>query len=395
MRLLHTSDWHLGRSFGPVSLHEDQVAFVDWFVGLAVRERVDVAVVAGDVYDRAVPPTRSIELVRSALVRLQVAGIQVVVITGNHDGAERVAAYDGLLDAAGIHVRGGYARAGEVLRLSFGDGPLDIVPIPFLDPVLEPLDAAAAVAVDAADAVAAGTPGMARRPTHHAVAARAVGRARVAGVGVRSLAVAHAFVVGGGYAPTVSDSERELAVGGTGAVDAALFDGFSYTALGHLHTPQIVGRESVRYSGTPLAYSFSETRAKEVVLVEIDAAGVSRAEAVPVPIGRGVLTLTGTIEQLIGRAEPAAAGRFVRAVLTDPGAVIDAKARLQAVYPLVVEVELRPAIAADSPDRIPVHHRRRLQPAEAAAAFWHDVHAADPGDAERELLARGLDAVMR
>jgi len=397
MRLLHTSDWHLGRSFGPVSLHEDQVAFVDWFVRLAVQERVDLVVVAGDVYDRAVPPTRSIELVRSALVRLQGAGIQVVVITGNHDGAERVAAYDGLLDAAGIHVRGGYARAGEVLRLAFADGPLDIVPIPFLDPVLEPLaDVADATGVaDATDAAGVAAPVAARRPTHHVVAARAMGRARLAGIGARSLAVAHAFVVGGGYAPTVSDSERELAVGGTGAVDATVFDGFSYTALGHLHTPQLVGSPAVRYSGTPLAYSFSETRAKEVVLVEIDAAGVSRAEAVPVPVGRGVLTLTGTIAQLIGRADATAVGRFVRAVLTDQGAVIDAKARLQAVYPLVVEVELRPAIAADGLDRIPVHHRRRLQPAEAAAAFWHDVHAADPSDAERELLARGLDAVMR
>src|SRR5689334_3123002 len=142
MRLLHTSDWHLGRSFGPVSLHDDQEAFVGWFVELALSEAVDLVVIAGDVYDRAVPPTRSIELVRTALVRLQRAGIQVVVVSGNHDSGERVAAYDGLLDAAGVHIRGGYARAGEVLRLELADGPLDVVTLPFLDPVVAPPDAA-------------------------------------------------------------------------------------------------------------------------------------------------------------------------------------------------------------------------------------------------------------
>jgi len=387
MRLLHTSDWHLGRSFGPVSLHEDQVAFVQWFVELAISEAVDLVVVAGDVYDRAVPPTRSIDVVRDALVRLHAAGIQVVVITGNHDGAERVAPYDGLLDATGIHIRGGYSRAGEVLRLSFRDGPLDVVAMPFLDPVLAPLE-------PCTDGDAGVIDDRPRRPTHHAVAARAMQRAHNAGVGRRSLAVAHAFVVGGGVAPLVSDSERELAVGGTGAVDASVFAGFSYAALGHLHAPQTVGAPERRYCGSPLAYSFSESRPKEVVLVEIDAIGTARTHPVPVPVGRGVSTLTGTIAQLIEHRDPALAGCFIRAVLTDRGAVIDAKARLQAVYPFVVEVELRPAAASAGEGCVPVHHRRRLRPAEAAAAFWHDVHAAEPSGAERELLAAGLDAAM-
>lgn len=382
MRLLHTSDWHLGRSFGPVSLHEDQVAFVDWFVQLAIDEAVDLVVIAGDVYDRAVPPTRSIELVRTALVRMQAAGIQVVVITGNHDGAERVAAYDGLLDAAGIHIRGGYSRAGQVLRLSFADGALDVVPLPFLDPVIAPPDGAGEL-----------LEGM-RRPTHHTVAAHALTRARANGIGARSLAVAHAFVVGGNIAPFVSDSERELAVGGTGAVDVAVFDGFSYTALGHLHAPQEVARPTVRYAGSPLAYSFSESRAKQVLLVEIDAAGEVTPTAVAVPVGRGVCTITGTIHDLVVQPRPAAATSFVRAVLTDPGAVLDAKARLQAVYPFVVEVELRPAPRPGDDVRVPVHLRRRMRPGEAAVEFWRDVHAQAPDDAHRELLESGLSAVI-
>jgi exonuclease SbcD len=382
MRLLHTSDWHLGRSFGPASLHDDQAAFVEWFADFAVAEAVDLVVIAGDVYDRAVPPTRSIDLVRSALLRLQRAGIQVVVVTGNHDGAERVAAYDGLLDATGVQIRGGYTRAGEVLRLTFADGPLDVVAVPFLDPVLAPADAAGEL-----------LPGM-RRPTHHTVAAGALARARAAGVGPRSLAVAHAFVVGGDIAPYVSDSERELAVGGTGAVDVALFAGFSYTALGHLHAPQEVGGATVRYCGSPLAYSFSETRAKQVVLVDVSSDGTATPTAVEVPVGRRVRTITGTIADLVAAPRADAVPCFVRAVLTDPGAVLDAKARLQAVYPHVVEVELRPAARPGDEPRIPVHLRRRLAPVEAAVEFWRDVHAFEPDEARRELLERGLSEVL-
>ena len=382
MRLLHTSDWHLGRSFGPVSLHDDQAAFVDWFVALAVDEAVDLVVLAGDVYDRAVPPTRSIDLVRSALVRLQRAGIHVVVVTGNHDGAERVAAYDGLLDATGVHIRGGYARAGEVLRLTFPDGPLDVVPVPFLDPVVAPPDAAGELLA-----------GM-RRPTHHTVAAHALALARALGIGRRSLAVAHAFVVGGDIAPYVSDSERELAVGGTGAVDVATFAGFSYTALGHLHAPQEVGGALVRYSGSPLAYSFSETRPKQVVLVELSPEGTATSVPIEVPVGRGVRTVTGSIADLVAAPRAEAVPCFVRAVLTDPGAVLDAKSRLQAVYPYVVEVELRPAPRPGDQPGIPVNLRRRLRPAEAAVEFWRDVHAGEPDEHHRDLLERGLSAVM-
>ena len=139
MRLLHTSDWHLGRSFGPVSLHDDQAAFVEWFVRPRASPRRSTSWSSPATCTTAPcrRRARSISSVRRC-VRLQRAGVQVVVVTGNHDGAERVAAYDGLLDATGVHIRGGYARAGEVLRLTFADGPLDVVAMPFLDPVVAP-----------------------------------------------------------------------------------------------------------------------------------------------------------------------------------------------------------------------------------------------------------------
>ena len=143
MRILHTSDWHLGRSFGPVSLHADQAAFLDWLVEVVVAERVDLVVVAGDLYDRAIPPTESVALLRDTLDRLVAHRVRVVAIAGNHDGPERLAAYDGLTDLSGVLVRGGFGRAGAVTTLELADGPLDVVAVPYLDPVLTPPDWAA------------------------------------------------------------------------------------------------------------------------------------------------------------------------------------------------------------------------------------------------------------
>ena len=138
MRILHTSDWHLGRSFGPLSLHDDQQAFIDWLVQLCAEERIELVVVAGDIYDRSIPPTEAVVMFRNALVRLQAAGHTLAIITGNHDGADRVAAYDELMDASNVFVRGGYSKIGEVIHLSFTDGPLDLVMLPFLDPQAAP-----------------------------------------------------------------------------------------------------------------------------------------------------------------------------------------------------------------------------------------------------------------
>jgi exonuclease SbcD len=383
MRVLHSSDWHLGRSFGPVPLHDTQVAFAEWFVGLAVREQVDLVVIAGDVYDRAIPPTPSIELFRSVLQRLRAAGVVVVVIAGNHDSAERVAAYDGLLDLSGVYVRGGYGRVGEVLTLHMPDGPVDVVLLPYLEPLLEP--------ASFHDEYEGDTGARRRRPSHHEVLERAVQRATAQLCSPRSIAVAHAFVTGSGVGPEQSESERQLVVGGTGEVSASLFEPFSYTALGHLHTPQAVGGPTVRYSGTPLAYSFSETTAKEVVLVEVDAHGTVEVAAVPVPVGRGVATITGTIDDLLANPNASLVEHFVRVNLVDNTAVIDAKKRLQAQYPWVVEVNWQPAERADDANRASVLERRQLTPIEAAGEYWRSLHDVDLTEAEHTVLAGVLE----
>lgn len=383
MRLLHTSDWHLGRSFGPVALADQQEAFADWLVVQCRELRAELVVVAGDVFDRAVPPVEALTLFRETLGRLLDTGAVVAVITGNHDGPDRVALYGSLLDGRGLFVRGGYGSIGEVLPLSCTDGPLDLVLLPFLDPQAAP-DHLPDADTDRVDDAGEGADLLARRlrRTHQSVLAAAVAAARPALSAPRSVAVAHAFVAGA----AVSDSERLLTVGGTGTVGADLFSGFSYTALGHLHRPQAVGgRPTVRYSGTPLAYSFSEVDPKSITLVELAPDGSAAVTEVPIPVGRPVRTVVGTLADLL--AQPADTRSFVRAILTDPGVVLDAKQRLSVVYPHVVEIVPRPTVESGSVVTPPVRAAAaHTDPAEAVVAFWRAATGAPPSPAEQALL---------
>lgn len=266
MRLLHTSDWHLGRSFHRVGLLEAQAAFLDHLVATVHAHGVDAVLVSGDVYDRAVPPLPAVELFDTALHRLAEAGVPTVMISGNHDSARRLGVGAGLIERAGIHLRTDPAGIGTPVVLTDAHGDVALYGLPYLEPALvrEQL----------------GAP----KGGHEAVLAAAMDRVRadLAGrAGTRSVVLAHAFVAGG--AP--SDSERDITVGGVAAVPAGVFDGVDYVALGHLHGSQTL-TPRVRYSGSPLAYSFSEAdHRKTMWLVDLGADGaVLTAERVDCPV---------------------------------------------------------------------------------------------------------------
>lgn len=379
MKILHTSDWHLGRSFGSVSLHDVQTAFCEWLLQTAVAEKVELLVVAGDLFDRSLPPQESVVLWRDTLRAFHAAGIAVVAIAGNHDGPDRVAAFDGLTDQARIFVRGGYGRAGEILTLEFSDGPLDIALVPFLDPQLAPPEWKTELA--ATDL----------KPTHESVLQMALDRARATSTASRSLAVVHAFVGGS----TTAESERQLSVGGTDQIGADVLAGFSYVALGHLHTPQVIANfETIRYCGTPIAYSFSETSAKSVVLLEMTADGACTVAPVPVPIGRGVVTLTGTIDELLAvDSHVDAVDKYVKAVLTDGAYVVDAKTRLLEKYPYCTDVVMKlsgTSTSLSSRNEI----RSALSPRNAAEKFWEDIVAEPLNDLQQETIDRAINKVF-
>jgi len=411
MRIIHTSDWHLGRRFGPVSLRSDQEAFLDWFVELCRDQRAELVVIAGDLFDRAIAPVEAIEAFRDTVRRLLALGATVAAITGNHDGPDRVAPYGELLDLSRFYLRGGYQGAGAVLPLDVGDGPLDLVLLPFLDPQAAPdgfgddSDAGRDTPTDpdtadertdpdgdgADDAEVTALLERRRRRTHASVLEVACRAAEARLHSSRSVAVAHAFVTGG----TPCESERQLVVGGAGDVPASLFAPFSYTALGHLHRPQTVPGVSARYSGSPLPYSFSEEHDKVVLVVDLDAAGDARVAEVPVEVGRRVRTLTGEIAELLdpGR-HPDAHDCFVRAVLTDRATVLDARARLAEVYPHVVEVRLLPAGQEPEDSAAPVDVRD-LTPVEAARRFWEAAEGSPPDDEIDRLLVAAAERALR
>jgi len=298
VRILHTSDWHLGRSFHRVGMLEHQAAFVDHLLDVVASERVDLVVVAGDVYDRALPHVDAVRLADETLARLAASRARVVLTSGNHDSAQRLGFGSRLIDAAGVHLRTDASSVGSPVIVEDRHGPVAVHGLPYLDPqaLHEPwqLDAR----------------------THEAALAEAMRRVRadLAARPIRSVVLAHAFVAGG----MPSDSERDISVGGVSLVPGSLFDGISYTALGHLHGRAVLD-ETLRYSGSPLAYSFSEAaHTKGCWLVDLDADGVAGVTFVESPVPRRLATLTGTLEELLTdrRWEPAE-DHWVQVSLTD------------------------------------------------------------------------------
>lgn len=411
MRIIHTSDWHLGKSFGPFSLHGDQESFTDWLVDLAADQQADLVVIAGDIYDRAIAPVESIELFRDTVRRLLASGVTVAAVTGNHDGADRVAPYSELLDLSGFFLRGGYQDIGRVITREFSDGPLDLALLPFLDPQAAPDtfgfedaevihdtvgvgDSSGEGCSDSAGG-ATGSTGHDSTETliyrrrvrdHEAVLTTAADAARASLRSARSIVLAHAYVSGA----TPSDSERQLVVGGTGEVPASLFEGFTYTALGHLHRPQTAGGSSVRYSGSPLAYSFSEDHDKSVVVIDIAPDGSTDIATVVIDPGRRVVTVEGLMSELCDPTRfPQARDRFVRAIVTDRGTVLDARSRLAEPYPYVTEVQLMPDGMAPELGAAPARIRE-LSPIEATRAFWEAAEGSPPDEELDAVLAAAV-----
>ena len=303
MRLLHTSDWHLGRSFHGAGLLDEQVGVIDAMVDIVREERIDVVLIAGDLYDRQIPPADAVTALSEGLSRLRAAGATVIAITGNHDSPTRLRFGERLLAQAGVHVRGDVRTAATPVIVPANDGgpDLHVYPIPYLEPE-----------------VARHHLGSPEDRTHEAVLRIALDRARadLATRGpVRSVAMAHAFAAGG----EPCDSERVLRVGGADRVGLGCFDGFDYVALGHLHGRQVFGDGSMRYSGSPLAYSFSERdHRKGVWVVDIDADATVRVEPIDLPVQRRLAVIRGTLQELLQSSEfRDAEDCWVQATLTD------------------------------------------------------------------------------
>ncbi len=388
MRLLHTADWHLGRIFHGQHLTEDQAYLLDQVVDIVRESGVDAVLIAGDVYDRAVPPPEAVSLLDDVLARL-VLGLRVpvVVIAGNHDSPERLGFASRLLERGGLHVAGVPAPDGGPVVLEDRHGPVQIHPLPYTEPPV----ARQVLGLDGLDDHDSATGAFLDRLRGD----RLDGSQTHPPGGRRTVVVAHAFVAGGAS----SESERPLSVGGAGTVDPSRFRGFTYVALGHLHRPQAAGADHVRYSGSLFKYSFDEAdHEKSVTLVEVDADGKVRVEEVPLRPRRDVRRVEGYFRDLLaGRGVPPGSREdYLMVTLLDTGAVLDPIGRLREVYPNVLHVE-RPALWTGGRDagQGAGAERLRLDDMDLFRAFFLDVTGEQLSEEQEAAYASVVEDLRR
>lgn len=378
MKILHTSDWHLGRTLHGVDLHEHQARFHDWLVDLVRERAVDVVVIPGDVYDRAVPPVDAVRLLGRTLARL--AEIATVILTpGNHDSAARLG-FGRELMRAGVHLLTDMPGLDHPVCVEDEHGEVLFFGLPYLEPDI------ARFAL-----VGEGEEPLGR--SHEAVTAAALDRVRAraaAHPGARTVVLAHTFVSGG----RGSDSERDLSVGGVDSVPPAVLSGIDYLALGHLHGCQDLSASvgaPAWYSGSPLAFSFSEKdQRKSVLLVELGEGGPAQVERIAAPVPRRLAELRGTLDEVLARADEHSED-WLRAIITDPARPAHLQERLRAAYPHLLLTSYEPA-GRDQEEAAP-EVRREMDPLEVMDDFFGFVTGAEPSAAEHQVLDDAYTAV--
>jgi exonuclease SbcD len=334
MKIFHTADWHIGKLVNGIHMTEDQAYVLDQLCECVRSEKPDAVLIAGDLYDRGVPPVQAIELLNKTLHTIvHDLKTPVIALAGNHDSNERIDFASGLLSGSGLHLAGMLKTDSAPVTLSDAHGPVHFHAIPYAEPaVVRELFADQSIK----------TPDDAMKTIVASIAAR-MNRSE------RNVAIAHGYVVKSGEEAQTCESERPLSMGGTESIDADVFEPFTYTALGHLHSPQKAGSSRVRYAGSLLKYSFSEVRQKKgITVVEIDGEGTvvtSFHEFKPL---RDMRIIKGELKKII---EPdlfdcTSREDYIKAVLTDRGELLDPMAKLRSVYPNVLEMVREERLAA-------------------------------------------------
>lgn len=377
MRFIHTSDWHLGRIFYGEHLTADQSYILHNFLDLVADVRPQAVLIAGDIYDRAVPPVEAVELLNEVLARLTLdMRIPVIMIAGNHDSPERVGFGNRLLAKQGLHVIGPLASTVSTVSIEDEFGPVHFVPITYAEP-----------------SVVKVTYGLEATMNHEQAMQFLVQQsAATIPAGRRSVAIAHAYITGG----EESESERPLTVGGSGTVSSTIFQPFHYTALGHLHKAQRAGAENIRYSGSLLKYSFSETgQHKGVCVIDMDRAGKTEVQFVPLKPRRDVRCIEGYMNDLL-KAPASFSGQedYIMANLLDEQPVLDPMGRLRQIYPNILGAS-RKIVSAVTDLNGPTGDHRSLSEQEIFRSFFEQVAGRVLSDQENSLFCRIVEDVFR
>jgi exonuclease SbcD len=321
MKFIHTSDWHIGRQFHSVSLLDDQRHVLDQIVAHIKDEAVDAVIIAGDIYDRSVPPAAAVSLLDDVLNTIcSELGVPVILIPGNHDGAERLRFGSNQLSQAGLHIMADLDQITQPVVLIKNGCDVSFYGIPYNDP--ESVRNHFSVDVSSHDEA-------------HQYLVEQIDSVKAANN--INVLISHCFIDGA----EESESERPLSIGGADRVSVEPFKSFDYVALGHLHNPQYKGEEHIRYSGSILKYSFSEQRQqKGVTLVEMQADGLKTTKHLPLKPLRDMRILEGELEELLkqGLTDPNKHD-YLLIRLTDQNAILEPMAKLRQVYENVLHIE--------------------------------------------------------
>ena len=375
MKFLHLADLHLGKRVNGFSMLEDQAHILRQILAILDDERPDGVLIAGDVYDKSVPSVEAVELLDGFLTELRARGVPVLLISGNHDSPERLAFGGRVMDSCGIHISPVYDGALAPVTLQDAFGPVHVWLLPFVKP--------AHVRRWFPDAdIESYTDAMAEAVAHMDIDTAA-----------RNVLVTHQFVTGG-----ARSGSEELSVGGTDNVDSSVFAPFDYVALGHLHGAQHIGRETIRYAGSPLKYSFSEARQhKSVTVVTLGEKGDVQVRTVALTPLRELREIRGSYDELTARSfyeHTTYRSDYLHLILTDEQDVFDAMSRLRTIYPYLMTLDYDNArTRAAGGMSVPAETERRT-PLELFEALYQRQNHRPMSEVQRAYIAQLMEQIM-
>lgn len=373
MKVLHTSDWHLGATDGDRSLYSDQEFFINQICEIAKREAVEVVIIAGDVYDRAITSADAIKLYDYAMTRLCLElKKQVLIVAGNHDSADRLSSCSSLLEKAGLHVVGKLEKEPTVINI----GDVDFYMLPWFTE----------------EKVKAFYPDMTENIQSLSDAYKLIGDVMRKNFrnGRKNIAVSHSFITNA----EVSESDRAAQIGFATQVAASAFEGFDYVALGHIHKPQDIG-DNIRYSGTPMPYSFGkeEKQLKSVTIIDTEDCSVANRKQIPVPLLHTRQTITGTLEEILYTEYPEdIRNGYVFIRVTDDFVGSEVNAKLKARFPNILQVSGMTYDDTNAAIRMTMDEFRELEtnPVEIFKHFYTDSMGGEPDEHLIELFVESI-----
>lgn len=375
MKFLHLADLHLGKRVNGFSMLEDQAHILRQILAILDDEQPDGVLIAGDVYDKSVPSVEAVGLLDGFLTELRARGVPVLLISGNHDSPERLAFGGRVMDSCDIHISPVYDGALAPVTLHDEFGPVHVWLLPFVKP--------AHVRRWFPDAdIESYTDAVAEAVAHMDIDAAA-----------RNVLVTHQFVTGG-----ARSGSEELSVGGTDNVDSGVFAPFDYVALGHLHGAQHIGRETIRYAGSPLKYSFSEARQhKSVTVVTLGEKGDVQVRTVALTPLRELREIRGSYDELTARSfyeHTTYRSDYLHLILTDEQDVFDAMSRLRTIYPYLMTLDYDNArTRAAGGMSVPAETERRT-PSELFEALYQRQNHRPMSEVQRAYIAQLMEQIM-